>query len=68
LSELVREWKDRRVHELYSLAITSRDGVIRHEVLTFLGAMKRAGSEDAKWALIDIQKKRVDPSEYMVNP
>jgi len=59
VSEQTREWKDQRVHELYSLAITSRDGVIRHESLAFLGAMERAGSEDAEWALDAIKKKRV---------
>jgi len=57
-SKQTREWKDQRVHELYTLAITSRDGVIRHEALTFLGAMERAGSEDAEWALDAIRKKR----------
>lgn len=63
MSEQTRKWKDHRVHELYSLAITSRDGVIRHEALTFLGAMERAGSEDAEWALDAIKKKRVAPSK-----
>ncbi len=53
----MREWKDQRVHELYSLAITSRDGAIRHEALTFLGALERAGSEDAEWALGALRKR-----------
>ena len=63
MSERTREWKDQRVRELYTIATTSRDGIIRHEILTFLGAMKRAGSEDAEWALDAITKKRIDPSK-----
>ena len=58
-----KEWKDQRLHALYSLVITSRNGVIRQEVLTFLGALERAGSEDAEWALDAITKKRIDPSK-----
>jgi hypothetical protein len=62
VSEQMREWKDQRVRDLYTIAITSRNGVIRHEALTFLGAMERAGSEDAEWAVNAIKKKRVDSS------
>lgn len=54
------ELKDQRVRELYALATTSRNAVIRHEVLTFLGAMKRAGSKDAQWAIDAIKKKKTD--------
>ena len=63
MSEQTREWKDQQIRELYSLAITSRDGVIRHAVLTFLGAMERAGSEDAEWAIDALRKERVDSSK-----
>ena len=63
MSEQTREWKDQRVHELYSLAITSRDEVIRHEALTFLGAMVRAGNEDAEWALSALKEKKGNPSK-----
>jgi hypothetical protein len=57
MSEQALDWNDQRVRTLYSLAVTSRDGVIRHEVLTILGAMERAGSKDAESAL-DTLKKR----------
>ena len=63
MSEQTREWKDQRVRELYSIAITSPDVVLRHELLTFLGAMGRAGSEDAEWAIDAIKKKCVDLSK-----
>jgi hypothetical protein len=52
-----REWSDRRAHHLYSIASTSKDGNIRREALLFLGALERAGIEDAAWAM-DIIKKR----------
>jgi len=59
VSEQSREWKDQQVRELYSIAISSRDGVIRHAVITFLEGIKKAGSEDAQWAL-DALRKRSD--------
>jgi hypothetical protein len=60
VGDQTKEWKDQRVHNLYTIAITSRDGVIRREALTFLGAMERAGSEEAEWALDMIKKRRQD--------
>jgi hypothetical protein len=60
VGEQTKEWKDQRVRELYTVAITSRSGVIRREALTFLGAMERAGSEEAEWALDAIKKQRLD--------
>lgn len=52
-----KEWSDQRAHHLYSLATTSTDGNMRREALMFLGALERAGSEDAAWAM-DVIKKR----------
>jgi hypothetical protein len=61
MHEQNEEWKDLRVRELYSLAITSHDRVIRHEALTFLGAMERAGSNDAESALDALRKRGLLP-------
>ena len=47
----IREWSDRRAQQLYSLAIGSRDRRIRQEALHFLGALQRAGCDDAAWAI-----------------
>ena len=60
LNEQPREWKEPRVRELYSMALTSRNGVIHQQVLAILGALERAGSKDAEWAL-DALRKRSDP-------
>jgi len=67
MDEQTREWKDRRVHELYTLVITSKNRAIRHEALAFLGAMERAGSEDAERALDAIRKLGSDPSNHTSN-
>jgi hypothetical protein len=58
VSEQTREWKEPRVRELYSMAITSRDGPVHREILAILGAMERAGSKDAEWALSALRKKK----------
>lgn len=55
--EQTREWKEPRVRELYSMALTSRNGAIHQEVLAILGALERAGSKDAEWALDALKKK-----------
>ncbi|MDD1664792.1 MAG: hypothetical protein LUQ32_05515 [Methanomicrobiales archaeon] len=50
------KWSDQRAHHLYSIATTSKDGSLRREALLFLGALQRAGSEDAAWAMNSIKK------------
>ncbi|MDD1662840.1 MAG: hypothetical protein LUQ60_03725 [Methanomicrobiales archaeon] len=50
------EWSDERAHHLYSIATTSKDGKLRREALLFLGALQRAGSKDASWAMNSIKK------------
>gem|GEM_PF-1467248 len=50
------EWRDQRVHQLYTVAITSKYGALRHEAMKFLGALERAGSEDAAKAIDCIKK------------
>ena len=57
MSDQEREWSDQRVGELYRIIRMSRDRVIRQEALTFLGALARTGSKDAKWALDDLNKR-----------
>lgn len=54
--EKVREWLDPKVHQLYTVAITSKDLILRRQALNFLGALKRAGSEEAAWAIENIKK------------
>jgi len=39
------------------MAMTSREGPIHREVLAILGAMERAGSKDAEWALDALKKE-----------
>lgn len=51
------EWSDPKVHRLYSLVTTSRDGNMRRAALMFLGALERAGSKDAAWAMNVIRKQ-----------
>jgi hypothetical protein len=53
----MREWKEPRVRELYSMALTSRYGAIHQEVLAILGALERTSSKDAEWALDALKKK-----------
>jgi len=57
VSEQTREWKEPRVRELYSMARTSRNKAIHQELLAILGALERAGSKDAEWALDALKKK-----------
>jgi hypothetical protein len=53
----MKEWSDRRAHQLYSIATTSMNGNMRREALLFLGALERAGSEDAAWAMDSIRRQ-----------
>ena len=53
----MREWRDERAHRLYSLAECSGNPKIRDEAVHFLGALERAGSEDAAWALRLLKKR-----------
>jgi len=52
-----REWQDAKAHRLYSLAITSTDRILRREALKYLGALERAGSSDAAWAIHQIKNQ-----------
>jgi hypothetical protein len=52
-----RDWSDRRVHHLYSIASTSKNGDLRREALLFLGALERAGIKDAEWAMDSIKRR-----------
>jgi hypothetical protein len=58
----IREWKDQRAHHLYSLASSSRDRKLRDEAVLFLGALERAGSDDAAWAIKSL-KHRVEQKD-----
>ena len=53
----MREWSDRRAHHLYSLATSSTDRKIRQEAVLFLGALERAGCDDAAWAMKTLRKR-----------
>jgi hypothetical protein len=53
----MREWRDERAHHLYFLATCSKDRKIRDEAVHFLGALERAGSDDAAWAINSIKKR-----------
>ena len=53
----MREWSDRRAHHLYSLATSSGDRKIKQEALLFLGALERAGSGDAAWAMDSLRRQ-----------
>jgi hypothetical protein len=53
----MREWSDRRAHHLYSLASSSKDTKIRQEAVLFLGALERAGCDDAAWAMKALRKR-----------
>jgi len=52
-----RVWRDQRAHRLYSLAAGSKDKKIRQEAVFFLGALERAGCDDAAWAMDSIRKR-----------
>jgi hypothetical protein len=58
-----REWSDRRVHHLYSIASTSKDGDLRREALLFLGALERAGIKDAVWAMDTLKRRSKEENE-----
>jgi len=51
-----REWQDERAHHLYSIVTTSKDQALRRQAKRFLGALERAGSSDAAWAMEKIRK------------
>ena len=53
----MRTWSDQRARHLYSLATSSRDRGTRHEAVLFLGALERAGCDDAAWAMRAIRKR-----------
>jgi len=40
------------------MAKTSRDGPVYREIVVILGAMERAGSKDAEWALEMLSRKK----------
>lgn len=46
-----REWHDQRAFHLYSIISTSTSGTLRRQAMQFLGALVRAGSNDAAWAM-----------------
>jgi hypothetical protein len=52
-----KEWSDQRAHHLYSLATSSKDRKIRQEAVHFLGALMRAGCDDAAWAMKTLRKR-----------
>jgi len=52
-----REWHDERAHHLYSIITTSTDRALRRQALQFLGALERAGSSDAAWAIHQIKNQ-----------
>jgi hypothetical protein len=53
----MQEWRDQRAHHLYSLAASAGDRKIRDEAMLFLGALERAGSDDAAWAISSLKKR-----------
>jgi len=53
----MRAWRDRKVYDLYTLAASSRDRKLRDAAVHFLGALERAGSDDAAWAMDSLKKK-----------
>ncbi|MDD1654647.1 MAG: hypothetical protein LUO91_02940 [Methanomicrobiales archaeon] len=44
-------WQDERAFHLYSIINTSNDRTLRRQAMQFLGALVRAGSNDAAWAM-----------------
>jgi hypothetical protein len=60
-----RDRRDQRVHHLYSLATGSKDKNIRREARFFLGALERAGCDDAARVMDSLRKrakeKDIDP-------
>ena len=50
-----REWHDERAHHQYSIITTSKDRTLRRQAKRFLGALERAGSSDAAWAMDKIR-------------
>ena len=57
LDTTMRDWRDERAHRLYSLAASSGDPKIRDEAVHFLGALERAGSDDAAWAMNSLKMR-----------
>jgi hypothetical protein len=53
----VRTWRDQRAHHLYSLAVSAGNRNVRDEAVLFLGALERAGSDDAAWAISSLKKR-----------
>ncbi len=46
-----KDWQDARAFHLYSIITTSNDRTLRRQAMQFLGALVRAGSNDAVWAM-----------------
>jgi hypothetical protein len=52
----VREWQDKKVSQLYTMAMTARYETVRREVMKVLGILERTGNEEAALAIDDIKK------------
>jgi hypothetical protein len=46
-----RVWQDTRALHLYSIINSSNDRTLRRQAMQFLGALVRAGSNDAAWSM-----------------
>ena len=51
-----RVWNDPKIFQLYTLARTSKDVILRRQALKFLGALRHVGNEEATWAMDNLQK------------
>jgi hypothetical protein len=51
-----RVWLDPKVHQLYTVAMTSKDVILRRQALKFLGALQRVGNEEAARAIANIKR------------
>jgi hypothetical protein len=54
-----REWHDRRVSQLYTMALAAKYEIVRKEVLKALGVLQRVGNEEAACAIEDIKKEPI---------
>lgn len=53
----VKEWRDRKVSQLYTMALAAKYDIVRREILKALGVLQRVGNEEASCAIDDIKKR-----------
>jgi len=55
MENIMRQWRDQKVSQLYILARTAKYETVRREVMKVLGVLERTGNEEAALAIDDIK-------------